>query len=118
MTANPLQEWPVPQPGERPVITPGPWGIAPETNGTEMVAYSANPWRVRAVLVRGDFSGNPNWRADTKAMAATPQLVEALTYIVRRAKQHLDDTPEDDRRDKRHVLARAEAALKAAGIEP
>lgn len=58
--------------------TPGPWGIAPETNGTELVAYSTNPWRVRAVIVRGDMHSNPNWRHDTKGMAAVPQLVEAL----------------------------------------
>lgn len=57
-------------------FTRGPWGLSPETNGTEFVAYSVDPWRVRAVLVRGDFSQSPT-RANLRVMAAAPDYHEA-----------------------------------------
>jgi hypothetical protein len=61
--------------------TPGPWAIAPETNGTELVAYTPAPWRVRAVICRGNFAVNPNWRNDTRLIAAAPELLEALEEL-------------------------------------
>lgn len=62
--------------GEPAYFTRGPWGLAPESNGTEFVAYSTDPWRVRAVLIRGDFSQSLK-RGDTRVMAAAPDYHEA-----------------------------------------
>lgn len=118
MSADPLQQWPVPKPGERPIVTPGPWAIAPETNGTELVAYTPNPWRVRAVLCRGDFSVNPNWRADTKAIAAVPVMIAALQLAVAKAQPLTGQGEDYIWRPANAIWEAAVAALREAGVLP
>lgn len=62
--------------------TPGPWGVCPETNGTEMVAYDAGPWRIRRGICRfdhSDYSGAwEEYLANARLIAAAPEQNAAL----------------------------------------
>lgn len=91
--------------------TPGPWGIAPETNGTLFIAYSVKPWRIRQTLIRGEFTAalNPNWQADMRLMSAAPDLLEraeADVIAMRYAIDSLASGEPDRHRAARDILIR------------
>lgn len=61
-------------------FTPGPWAISPETDGTEIVAFDANPWSIRQFIARPE-RGN-NWIANARLIAAAPDIYAALVAML------------------------------------
>lgn len=59
--------------------TQGNWGICPETDGTELVAYEV-PWKVLAVVCKMPlYPGTNNWYANFAFISkANPKAVTAL----------------------------------------
>ena len=93
--------------------TPGPWKV----HGSAIVAPSGE------ICSTPDFNGGDGKEqllADRKGIAAVPQLVEALEWIVTIATANLE---QDDKlrtqgaRTLNRIADRAEEALKAAGVE-
>lgn len=95
--------------------TPGPWAITKWKNDDAVAVDPSSSTLNRGCAVARCFGSDAE--ANAVGIAALPEMVAALLYISKRAAQHPEDTPEDDRRDKRHVLARALTALKTAGMK-
>lgn len=89
-------------------FTPGPWAISPETDGTEIVAFDANPWSIRQFIARPE-RGN-NWIANARLIAAAPDIYAALVAALMSLDARSEDSNLDVVRQKaRAAIARVQA---------
>lgn len=102
--------------------TPGPWRIEEEPRSNEITAIDNGGCRVLRVKVYGHTE--ENIKANTRLIAAAPELLEACNIAIHTIKAIDHNTPEQMKDPKFWIDMRArlyaieEAAKKAEGSQP
>ncbi len=98
---------------KRPSITPGDWHIGKRAGAEYGAIYGAKGEEIALPL--GFFMEDSEAKANTKVIAAVPDLLAALEALVRESGRSMDDLDSDV--SSHHPLIAAYEALTKAGYE-
>lgn len=97
---------------KKPNITPGPWNLGDQ----DPLLVDTETWYLATVC---DNVGEGSSRANARAIAAIPDLLEALEEMLKEAKAaDIDTMPGDDFAGFLIACENARAALTKAGYTP